>query len=286
MHFLTTNFVVPFLIFCVLFCVFFRAFFEKPGGQKRCRFFHFFFGKLSAFFAGNFRKKGRSFGNFFSGKFPVFLKAAVSRQMACWNAVPWTRDPLENRPVQSGCVEPGQVRAVDWASGATGPSLHPRPTLIEAVSVTNHCGMFPEHDPHETNLFPERISGSAPQEKHTLETFLEHVTDVRASKEKPVIFEKHVLGKFPRTVFFLGRFRRKSAAAAGQGRAERGIHCEDLRDKRANPAFVKSVCWSSAKCFLGSPRRAGDVAPPLPEPQPHGSKHRNLQPPARSFPAW
>ena len=183
MHFRTTNFVVPFLIFCVLFCVFFRTFFEKPGGQKRCRFFHFFFGKLSAFFAGNFRKKGRSFGNFFSGKFPVFLKAAVSRQMACWNAVPWTRDPLKNRPVQSGCVEPGQVRAVDWASGATwAKSPIPRPILIEAVLVTNHSlwnvskTWFPRNQFDSLSL--DQL-GSPPQEK------------------------THVLGNFPRTCAFL-----------------------------------------------------------------------------------
>ena len=49
MHFLTTNFVVPFLGFCVFFCVFFRAFFEKPDGQKRRWFFHFFW--------RNFRRK-------------------------------------------------------------------------------------------------------------------------------------------------------------------------------------------------------------------------------------
>ena len=248
--------------------------------------FPFFFGKLSAFFAGNFRKKGRSFGNFFSGKFPVFLKAAVSRQMACWNAVPWTRDPLENRPVQSGCVEPGQVRAVDWASGATwAKSPIPRLTLIEAVLVTNHSlwnvskTWFPRNQFNSLSL--DQL-GSPPQEKtHVLGNFPRTCAFLCARAAKPLSLplprSRKVSPCFSKAVFSPKTRRSRPGAS------ERRIHCEDLRDKRANPAFVKSRLLVITP---SRPRRASISRHLCRNRSPTAQSTATCNRRARSFPAW
>ena len=143
MHFLKTNFVVPFLGFCVFFCVFFRAFFEKPGGQKRRWFFHFFW--------RNFRRKkipNLVLLRAFSGRSgwaessPLSSKLsqlkALSAQSSLSSKLPqlkaFSAQSSPSSKLRTQVMAPRRVRRQSNASLATAPvSARPTRTLTKTA---------------------------------------------------------------------------------------------------------------------------------------------------------